>query len=185
MTLEGGFLTETEIYEGALGTGQRTGGSPLSYEAHNVTLRAFSTLMAAMRREGSSELSLGRYNTLRFLFLSKDRRLLMSDLGDHLEVSAAVVTRLVEALEEDGLVRREQHDVDRRKTWAALTEAGVARFRAEWPAMARLIEELWQGLMDEEKRLLVHLLTKLRLNLLSREPLSHIEGVGAAADSTA
>jgi DNA-binding MarR family transcriptional regulator len=82
-----------------------------------------------------------------------------------------VVTRLVDTLADDGYVERTGHDTDKRKTWATLTEAGVALFEAEWPLMAALVQDLWQGFRETEKRLLVHLLAKLRLNLLSLEAL--------------
>jgi hypothetical protein len=37
--------------------------------------------------------------------------------------------------------------------------------------MAAMVQDLWQGFRDSEKRMLVHLLAKLRLNLLSLEAL--------------
>ena len=41
--------------------------------------------------------------------------------------------------------------------------------------MLELVEDLWQGLRPEEKRMLIHLLTKLRISLLSLETLPRPE----------
>jgi DNA-binding MarR family transcriptional regulator len=55
----------------------------------------------------------------------------MIDLGQHLGVTARNVTRLVDALEEEGLVSREDVPGDRRAVLVQLTEAGRQRQR-EW-----------------------------------------------------
>jgi DNA-binding MarR family transcriptional regulator len=123
-----------------------------------------------VRRNNPSRLSLGRYNVLRLLYEAEENRLLMSEIGDGLEISPTVVTRLVDSLAAEGLVERAEHPDDKRKTWAVLTPAGRALFEAELPLMQRQVEKVWQGLSAEEKRLLVHLLSKLRLSLLSAAP---------------
>jgi DNA-binding MarR family transcriptional regulator len=128
------------------------------------------------RRVKPSQLSLGRYNVLRLLYLAEERRLLMSELSEALEVSPTVITRLVDTLAEGGHVERTGHNTDKRKTWATMTDAGVALFESEWPPMAAMVQDLWQGFRDTEKRMLVHLLAKLRLNLLSLEALEMAEG---------
>jgi len=55
-----------------------------------------------------------------------------------------------------------------------MTDAGTALFESEWPPMAAMVQELWQGFREPEKRMLVHLLAKLRLNLLSLEALEAV-----------
>ena len=178
--LEGGFLTEGKSHDIAASLARRTGGDPLSHEAHLTFTRAYTTLTGAVRRHSTSSLSLGRHNVLRFLYTAPERRLLMSEIGEKLEVSATVVTRLIESLVAEELVRREEHSSDKRKTWAALTSKGAALFEAELPSMLELVEDLWQSLRDDEKRVLIHLLTKLRISLLSLEtPLQTEFGAGS------
>jgi MarR family transcriptional regulator, 2-MHQ and catechol-resistance regulon repressor len=80
------------------------------------------------------------------------------------------VTRLVDSLVEEGIVERVTHPEDKRKTWAVMTDEGIDIFEAEMPPMAEQIERLWKGLQPEEKRLMVHLLSKLRLSLLTVPP---------------
>jgi DNA-binding MarR family transcriptional regulator len=132
-----------------------------------MLVKAYTAITAAARRNNPSSQSLGRYNVLRLLHAAEDRRLLMSEIGDGLETSPTVVTRLVDALVADGLVRRSDHPDDKRKTWAEITDAGATLFEAEAPLMMLEVEKLWQGVTEEEKRLLVHLLTKVRLSVKS------------------
>ena len=130
-----------------------------------MLVRAYTSLTAAARRNNPSSQSLGRYNVLRLLHDAEGRRLLMSEIGDGLETSPTVVTRLIDALAADGLVRRIDHPDDKRKTWAEITEAGLALFEHDSPLMMAEVQKLWTGVTPEEKRLLVHLLTKLRLSV--------------------
>jgi DNA-binding MarR family transcriptional regulator len=130
-----------------------------------MLIKAYTALTAAARRNNPSSQSLGRYNVLRLLHSAQDHRLLMSEIGDGLVTSPTVVTRLVDALVADGLVRRIDHPGDKRKTWAEITNAGSALFEAEAPLMMLEVQKLWQGVTEEEKRLLAHLLTKLRLSV--------------------
>ena len=164
---DGGLIYEPSTNRYAITLAGMTGGDPLSYEAHFMLVKAYTTLTGVSRQVKPTQLSLGRYNVLRLLYLAEERRLLMSELSESLEVSPTVITRLVDTLAEAGYVERNGHDTDKRKTWAAMTEAGAALFEAEWPPMAAMVQDLWQGLRASEKRMLVHLLAKLRLNLLS------------------
>ena len=164
---EDGLLAEKAPQRSARRLAEAQGLDPLTHEAHFMLVRAYTSLTATVRRNNPSSQSLGRYNVLRLLYGAADQRLLMSEIGDGLEISPTVVTRLVDSLVADGLVRRLDHPDDKRKTWAEITPAGIALFEAEMPLMMQEIEDLWQGMEPEEKRLLIHLLSKLRLNLLT------------------
>jgi MarR family 2-MHQ and catechol resistance regulon transcriptional repressor len=164
------LLTERSAHTSASTVSENSGLDPLTQEAHMMLFRAYTTLTATVRRNNPSRLSLGRYNVLRLLYGTEDNRLLMSEIGDGLEISPTVVTRLVDSLASERLVERAHHPEDKRKTWAVLTAEGRALFESEMPAMLREIEKLWKGLLPEEKRLLIHLLTKLRLSLVTASP---------------
>jgi len=168
---DGGLMYETSTHQFAQSLAALTNADPLSYEAHFMLLKSYNTITGVSRRVKPTSLSLGRYNVLRLLYTSDDRRLLMSELSESLQVSPTVITRLVDSLADDGFVERTGHDRDKRKTWATMTDAGATLFEQEWPAMAAMVQDLWQGFRDSEKRMLVHLLAKLRLNLLSLEAL--------------
>jgi MarR family transcriptional regulator, 2-MHQ and catechol-resistance regulon repressor len=154
----------------ALNAGRRVAGvsaNPLVHEAHLMLVKAYTSLTAVARRNNPTSLSLGRFNVLRLLYASEAHRLLMSEIGDGLEVSPTVVTRLVDSLVAEGLVRRVEHPGDKRKTWAEITPQGLELFEAEMPMMLREVEKLWVGMDEEETRLLIHLLARLRLNVLT------------------
>jgi len=154
------LLTEGPTHAAAAAAKEK-GLDPLTYEAHQILVRAVTALTGSIRRNNPSRFSLGRYNVLRLLYAAEEKRLLMSEIGDGLEISPTIVTRLVDSLVVEGIVERITHPEDKRKTWAAMTGEGIAIFEAE---------KLWRGLQPEEKRLLVHLLSKLRLSLLTISP---------------
>ena len=73
------------------------------------------------------------YARMRVLYaLHAHGQLSMSHLATALGVSPRRVTVLVEALEEDGLVRRQPHPTDGRSTLVAITEDGERYQRESW-----------------------------------------------------
>lgn len=93
---------------------------------------------------------------------------IMSGLSDELGVTARNVTALVDALEEEGLVRRVPHITDRRATVVELTPNG-AEFGCRMAAGGHLeaIAELFRDLTPSEQRQLLRIVTKLQ-GLLSQ-----------------
>ena len=53
-------------------------------------------------------------------------------------------------------------------TYVQLTDGGLSRFRALLPRALDIWEEMQAGMTSEEQAMLGHLLTKLRMSLLSR-----------------
>jgi DNA-binding MarR family transcriptional regulator len=94
---------------------------------------------------------------------------IMSELGDELGVTARNITTLVDALEEDQLVRRVPHATDRRATVIELTAAG-AKYASQMATGAPLeaIAELFRGLTPDERKQLLGLVTKLHGLLIER-----------------
>ena len=58
---------------------------------------------------------------------SPGRRLRMTDLAGQTSLSTSGVTRVVDRMDRDGLVRREACASDRRSSYAVITDAGLAR----------------------------------------------------------
>jgi len=130
-------------------------------------LRAYVTLVSRPPISGAPGLSRAKYNLLRMLYQTDGNRLLIGDFAEGLNVSPTNISKLVDSLVDDGLVRRAVHEVDKRKTWAELTEAGERVMEAALPSVGRTVEETWAGLDDEEKRVLAHLLAKMRMHALA------------------
>ncbi len=78
-------------------------------------------------------LSLQEYETLLHLAEAPDRQLRMGRLADSLLLSKSGVTRLVDRLVADGLVKRTSCSSDARGAEASLTSLGLTRLRAAAP----------------------------------------------------
>ena len=113
------------------------------------------------------DLSVPRFNLLWQLYQNHAQPLSMGEISARLSVSTAAVTKLVDGLERDGWASRIPHATDRRVVCAQLTEAGAQRFRGMFPTLLQRLGVLMGGLTDNERDLLTHLLTKLRVTALA------------------
>jgi DNA-binding MarR family transcriptional regulator len=140
----------------------------LDFEAQLMVMRLHSLITVPRDREGRKRFDSVRFNLLRALYRAEGNRLLMSQLGQELEMSPTNVTKAVNDLVAEGLLSRVSDPGDKRKRWAELTEAGASEFERELPLVGTLIKRFWSGLESDEKRQLVHLLSKCSLNLQQR-----------------
>ena len=95
----------------------------------------------------------------------------MSGISEELGVTRRNVTALVDALEEEGLVRRQPHPTDRRATIIELTEEGERTAGAMYDEHREAVAELFAGLSEEDRRDLIRVLGRLR-DALRREGFS-------------
>ncbi len=138
----------------------------LTIEANAMVVRAY-TAMIARNAPCWAEFGLsdGRFTLLRWLYQAENHRLSMIELARRMNVSPANVTKLAKGLERDGLIKRVNHPQDRRLVIAALTPEGRSRFEAVLPSMRRRIEAAWAGISNQEKRVLIHILSKLQMTM--------------------
>jgi DNA-binding MarR family transcriptional regulator len=105
---------------------------------------------------------LGWYDVLLQLAEAPGRRLRMAELADRVLLSRSGLTRLIDRLQAEGLVRREPSPDDARGTFTVLTLAGVGRLRAAAPVHLAGIQQHWLGhFSDDELRELGTLLRRL------------------------
>lgn len=83
-----------------------------------------------LREQGMSH---SDYTALMHLSEAPGRRLRMSDLACAANLSLSGMTRIVDRLQGQGFVQREQHCGDGRGWNAVLTDAGLQRLRQAWP----------------------------------------------------
>ena len=76
----------------------------------------------------------------------------VSDLGQHLGVSSAAASQMLDRLVEEGLIERTEDPEDRRMKKISLTEKGCQIFRESLSARLRWLDELENGLTDQEKQ---------------------------------
>jgi len=93
-------------------------------------LRVHAALTRALDAELAERhgLPLNSYEVLLFLADSPGGRMRMSELADSVLLSRSGLTRLVDRLERDGLLEREQCEDDARGYFAAITDQGRAVF---------------------------------------------------------
>ncbi len=118
--------------------------------------RNFLYAHAAVMRELEAQLvseramTLAEYDALLQLAGAPGARLRMSELAARVLLSRSGVTRLVDRLETQGLVCREHCGSDARGSFAALTPAGVQRFREAMPVHLRGISQVFTDVVDDE-----------------------------------
>jgi DNA-binding MarR family transcriptional regulator len=114
---------------------------------HAVVVDAIEARLKAARLP-----PLAWYDVLWALERAPDGRLRMADLADRLVVSRYNVTRLVDRLQDAGLVEREPAPDDARGAYAVLTPAGKSMRRRMWPIYGAAINELFQRHMSAGER---------------------------------
>jgi len=127
-------------------------------------LRVHSSLTKALDAELVREhgLPLSSYEVLLFLADSPDGRLRMSELADGALLSRSGLTRLVDRMERDGLLRRERCEDDARGYHALITDKGRELFRlARRTHLDGVRERFLSHLSSEELRTLAELWEKV------------------------
>jgi DNA-binding MarR family transcriptional regulator len=114
------------------------------------TLAAWRALLnahAAVTSRVEAELAaaglppLGWYDVLWPLRRAPGRRLRMSALAAEVTLSRTGLTRLVDRMEQAGVVAREPAAEDRRGSYVTLTPDGAALLRRMWPVYRRALEQ--------------------------------------------
>jgi DNA-binding MarR family transcriptional regulator len=150
-----------------------TSGTSLAIDAFIRLVRANAAVTRQLSAQLSTDhgLNLSAYEALLRLARAPDTRLRRVDLANGLLLTAGGVTRMLDGLERDGFVAREECSSDRRVTYAVLTQTGRAKLREASKSHTRQIRELLGGPYDEDE--LEHLVA-----LLNRLP-----GVDPTSDS--
>lgn len=115
-------------------------------EAH---ARVTDVLEAELQAERG--LPLAWYDVLVQLSESADGALRMQELARRVLLSKSGLTRLVDRMEQAGLVRRGQVESDRRGALAVLTPAGRDRLRNAAPVHLRGVEQSFTGLLTDDE----------------------------------
>jgi DNA-binding MarR family transcriptional regulator len=113
-------------------------------------LRAHARLVRRLEADLMAEhgLPLASYDVLVQLVEAPDHRLRMTELAERVLLSRSGLTRLVDRLVREGLVRREACPSDARGMFAVLTDTGYQRLRGATPTHLRGVEEYAVGRLD-------------------------------------
>ncbi|GIF47046.1 hypothetical protein Afe04nite_15850 [Asanoa ferruginea] len=109
------------------------------------------------------KLSPVEFEVLMRLARSPGHELRMTDLAAQTSLSTSGVTRVVDRMERDGLLRRRACPTDRRSSYAGVTNAGMTKLTDTLPGHLALIEEWFTGqLTPAELDQLLSLLRRVR-----------------------
>lgn len=127
--------------------------SPAELAAWRSFLRAHTVLTRVLERElvQSHGLPLAEYDVLVQLQEAPEGALRMAQLADRVLLSRSGLTRLVERLEHQGLVRRQICRADARGAFAVITEQGRRRLREAAPSHLRSVREHFAAALRPEQ----------------------------------
>jgi DNA-binding MarR family transcriptional regulator len=139
--------------------------------AGHALIRAHNRVVRKLESELEAEhgLTLPAYEVLAHLSEAPEQQLRMSELAQHAVLTPSGLTRLVDKLAREGLVRRNRCSADARVVYAVLTPVGRSRLEAAYPTHLRGVREH-----------LIDLLTPAQQEALS-DALGELSGVCRAA----
>lgn len=123
---------------------------PLFVTTHAAVVARIEADLAAARLP-----ELAWYDVLWAIERSPDRRVRLHELASELVFSRSNLTRLVDRIEEAGLVKRERAENDRRGYYAVATAAGLALRRRMWPVYSKAIEAYFDGHLTQSENAIV------------------------------
>lgn len=125
-----------------------------------VQQRLKSAVERDLKQAGA--LPLDWYDALLELERAPDGRMSPGDLEDNMLIAQYSLSRLLDRLERDGLIRRLPHPDDGRRQFLEITPRGAKRRAASWPAYAAAVDRHAGGRLDKsELQALLALLSKL------------------------
>ena len=94
---------------------------------------------------------------------------LIRELSVYSVVEQSTLSRALDQLSTEGLIRREADATDSRATRVFITDAGRAHFETLWPRMAEAHERMFRGIPADERRAFVATLQKMLTNIRKHE----------------
>lgn len=130
------------------------------YLMNRIMGRYNATLRGDFRRQG---LTTSQVRTL--AVLSVIEGVPVNDLSVYTVIEQSTLSRTLDALEAQGLVRREAGDTDSRVRKVFLTDEGRSEFNRAWPPMHEAFETMFDGIDDAEYAALINTLQKMLRNV--------------------
>jgi DNA-binding MarR family transcriptional regulator len=158
-------------------------------QAHDAAIRAWSHFLGAhalalraveQRLSAAGEPPLAWYDVLLELGRAGGG-LRIGELGERIAIEPHNVTRLVDRLEAEGLLKRERAPEDRRGVFVLLTQNGAALRKRMWPHYRRAILEVFgAALSTRDAETLIAVLKKTIEHLRKQRPTQAAKNAGAA-----
>lgn len=134
------------------------------YLMNRIMGRYNAALRAEMARQG---LTTPKMRAL--AVLSVVQAPLIRDLAVYTVTEQSTLSRALDQLDAEGLIRRETDPGDSRATRVHITQAGLGVFETLWPHMAEAQEALFRGIPEDERGAFLGTLQKILRNIRKHE----------------
>lgn len=161
-------MTDQSPPEKPPGTQPRLGEIGLTNYAPYLMNRIMGRYNASLRDEMAG-LGLTTPKMRALAVLSVIEGPLIRELAVYSVVEQSTLSRALDQLATDGLIRRETDASDSRATRVYITDGGRAHFETLWPRMAEAQERMFRGIGAEERRAFVGTLQKMLTNIRKHE----------------
>lgn len=132
---------------------------------HHILIRY---VHAKMSENGVDDVAVTNGRILGHLFHNRDKVIYQRDLEETFGLARSTVANMVKELEQQGYITRETDNADARFKRVILTEKGEALQREGMRFIDRLLDELEDGITEEEKRTFYAVTDKLENNIRKR-----------------
>jgi DNA-binding MarR family transcriptional regulator len=109
------------------------------------------------------EMTTAKMRALAILSLSS--AVTINELSVYAVTEQSTMSRTLDSLEEQGLIRRQTRAEDMRVRDVSITEVGRAAFESVWPTMYELFQQLFEGVEEDEYRAFVGTLHRILRNV--------------------
>jgi DNA-binding MarR family transcriptional regulator len=147
---------------------QRLGEIGLSNYAPYLMNRIMGRYNASLREEMAG-LGLSTPKMRSLAVLSVIDGPLIRELAVYAVTDPSTLSRALDQLQAEGLIRREADPADARAVRVYATEAGRAAFDALWPHMSGMTARMFRGVPEEERRAFTGTLQKMLANIRRHE----------------
>jgi DNA-binding MarR family transcriptional regulator len=93
----------------------------------------------------------------------------VNELSVYTVTEQSTMSRALDGMERDGLIRRQHRAGDMRVREVHVTEAGLEAFRRFWPEMHAAFARMFAGISEAEYETLIRLLTRILRNIRRNE----------------
>ena len=94
----------------------------------------------------------------------KEEEVILKDMAEFMGKDKSAVLRIVDCLEEKGLVRRVASTEDRRKNYLMVTKAGNRSIEHHMKIVYQLMKELREGVSQEDLEIFHNVVNQIRCN---------------------
>lgn len=97
--------------------------------------------------------------------LSLSSSVTINELSVYTVIEQSTMSRTLDALEQQGLIRRQPRPEDMRVRDVSITEQGRQAFAKVWPTMYELFQQLFDGVEEDEYRAFISTLHRILRNV--------------------